>query len=103
MKPLLPLNEALKMAQGLHIILQPTPRSVNLWTTDNRIPPELKQTIKANRAEVRRLILQGDIRTCPNPDLHRNEWIHGGNQRYTCEICQRLAYISDNTAKGQAV
>jgi len=43
MKPLLPLNDALKICQGLHIILQPTARSVNLWTTDNR------NTIRAQR------------------------------------------------------
>jgi hypothetical protein len=92
MKPLLPLNDALKICQGLHIILQPTPRSVNLWTTDNRIPPILKDTIKANRAKVRDMVLQGDIRTCVNPDLHRKEWKHNGNQCYICEICQRLKF-----------
>lgn len=89
-KPLLPLNDALKMAQGLHIILQPTLRSVNLWTTDNRIPTALKNSIKANRAEVRKMILQGDIRTCVNPTWHRQEWKYSGNQNYVCEICQRL-------------
>ena len=94
MKSLLPLNDALKLAQGLHIILQPTPRSVNLWTTDNRIPPVLRDTIKANRVEVRKLVLQGDIRTCPNPDLHRKEWRHAGNQVYICGICQRLKFVS---------
>ena len=91
-KTLLPLNDALKMAQGLRIILQPTPRSVNLWATDNRIPPVLKNTIKANRAEVRKLIAQGDVRTCVNPTLHRHEWKYKGNQSYTCDICQRLKF-----------
>ena len=92
MKSLLPLNDALKLAQGLHIILQPTPRSVNLWTTDNRIPPVLRDTIKANRVEVRKLVLSGDIRTCVNPALHRIAWKYNGNQRYVCEICQRLMF-----------
>lgn len=80
------------MAQGLHIVLQPTSRSVNLWTTDNRIPPVLKQTIKANRAEVRNLVLSGDIRTCPNPGLHRHEYRYSGNQSYICGICERLKF-----------
>jgi hypothetical protein len=91
-KTLLALNDALKMAQGLHIILQPTPRSVHLWATDNRIPPVLKETIKANCAEVRKLVMQGDVRTCVNPDLHRNEWKYNGNQHYICGICQRLMF-----------
>lgn len=89
---LLPLNEALRMAQELHVILQLSPRSINLWTTDNRVPPILKDSIKANRAEVRNLILQGDIRTCPNPNLHRKEWKYNGSQSYTCDICQRLKF-----------
>jgi hypothetical protein len=91
MKPLLPLDQALKICQGLHIILQPTPRSVKLWP-DNYVPPVLKQTIKANRAEVRKLVLQGDIRTCVNPDLHRHEWRYSSNQRYICGICERLKF-----------
>lgn len=91
-KPLLPLDNALRMAQKLCVILQPTPRSVTIWTTDNRIPPILKDTIKANRAEVRKLLQEGDIRTCPNPNLHRKEWKHNGNQSYICEICQRLKF-----------
>jgi hypothetical protein len=91
-KPLLPLTDALKLAQQLHVILQPTSRSVNLWTTDNRVPPVLQHTIKANRAEVRKLVLQGDIRTCVNPDLHRHEWRYSSNQRYICGICERLKF-----------
>jgi hypothetical protein len=90
-KSLLPLDQALKMAQGLHVILQPTPRSVRLWP-DNYVPPILKDTIKANRAEVRKLIEQADVRTCPNPSLHRKEWKHNGNQNYICDICQRLKF-----------
>lgn len=91
-KALLPLDSALKLAQQLHVILQPTSRSVNLWTTDNRVPPVLRDTIKANRAEVRKLLQEADIRTCPNPGLHRHEYKYGGNQRYICEICQRLMF-----------
>jgi len=91
-KPLLPLDDALKLAQKLHIIVQPTPRSVNLWTS-NRVPSQLRDTIKANRSEVRKLLQEGDIRTCPSPDLHRREWRHDGNQRYICEICERLKFF----------
>lgn len=90
-KPLLPLDNALRQAQKLHVIIQPTPRSINLWSS-NRVPQQLRDTIKANRVEVRKLLQEGDVRTCPNPDLHRKEWKHNGNQSYICEICQRLKF-----------
>jgi hypothetical protein len=31
-----------------------------------------------------------DVRVCVNPDWHRKEWYHAGNQVYLCKICQRL-------------
>ncbi len=89
---MLNLSEALFFAQQHHIVVRPTARSIALWAPGVRIPQPVRKTLLCHKQELRRLLATGDVRTCVNPGLHRPEWKHSGNQQYTCEICQRLAF-----------
>src|SRR5690348_10389901 len=40
-----------------------------------------------------------DSRVCVNPNWHRKEWYHAGQQTYICAICERLnKYIDQRIA-----
>lgn len=53
-------------------------------------PAWLKQAIRSHRRGLHRLMLEGDIRLCPNPDLHRQFYRYIGAGRFQCQACTRL-------------
>lgn len=54
------------------------------------LPSPVRQALRNRRRGLARLMLQGDIRLCPAPDLHRPEWSYAGQGRYCCEMCRRI-------------
>lgn len=96
----LPLAEALRIARGLHVAIIPTSRSVKLWAPGVRVPGVVRQTIQANRVEVRRLIGQAHISTCCAPELHRASWDYI-NRRWCCDLCARLNYWQEQAARDE--
>lgn len=57
---------------------------------DEKTPAELRRQIRNHRRGLALLMLQGDIRLCPAPGLHRREWYYYGGGRYVCLLCQQL-------------
>lgn len=56
------------------------------------LPPEIRTAIHNKRRALARLMRSGDIRLCPNPDLHRKSWRYGGQGIYTCELCSSFPF-----------
>lgn len=54
------------------------------------LPSWLRLALRNRRRGLAQLMLQGDVRLCPAPDLHRREWRYAGQGRYQCEVCRRI-------------
>jgi hypothetical protein len=54
------------------------------------LPRHLRQALRNRRRALARMMLAGDIRLCPAPDLHRRSWMYQGSGRYCCELCRAI-------------
>ena len=59
------------------------------WRYPN-LEPDLRRAIRNRRRSLAQMMLQGDHRLCPAPDLHRHSWTYQGDGRYYCEVCRRI-------------
>ena len=50
----------------------------------------VRRAIHNRRRGLAQLMLSGDWRLCPDPDLHRQEYYYAGQGRYVCAICRRI-------------
>ncbi len=102
----LTLHSALYQLQKLNAAIRLTSRSVAIWSPNKRVPSLVRQSIKQHRHEIRGMILACRIEVCPSPHWHKREWYFPGPEwivgTAVCGVCQRLAYLSDVTAKGRA-
>lgn len=57
---------------------------------DSGLPAHIRVAIRNHRVGLARLMAAGDVRICPNPDLHRASWFYAGRGRYICEVCRRI-------------
>jgi hypothetical protein len=71
-------------------------RAVLCYTRDgaglawpHEVDPDLRRAVRNRRRRLALMLLTGDHRLCPAPDLHRSEWFYSGSG-YVCPICRRL-------------
>jgi hypothetical protein len=88
----LPLDTALEIAQEQNIILRCTPRSIAVWSSNKRVPGVVRRTLKEHSQEIRSMISEHRVETCPSPQLHMRAWYYAG-QAYRCGLCEQLGIV----------
>jgi hypothetical protein len=89
----MPLNQALNYLQHNNAILHYDNRvKVDLWTPNSpsKVPITLRRAVVKYSNELETLMHQGDVRLCPNANLHRKHYKYTGNGAWACEMCQVL-------------
>jgi hypothetical protein len=92
------VDEVLALARQRRIILQRRGRQISLWAPGVRVDRETRAAIRNHAPQLAQLIEASDVRTCPNPDLHRRSWTWRREQGYICEDCARLLPYIERTA-----
>ena len=66
-----------------------------IWWSNLGPDRRIARAIRRHRRALKILIAWSSIETCPARDLHRRYWKYAaGQQRYYCEICERLQEVS---------
>jgi hypothetical protein len=83
------IEQALRILREHGAILCYTKRGLDVWAPGCDLPASQRYEVLSHRRQLRAMMRQGDIRVCPNRDLHRKYWRYAGGT-VRCEICERI-------------
>jgi hypothetical protein len=89
--PLPSLDEALAYIQEHRLFLHfDEMRDIDLWSPHHKVPISVRRSLRKHQVEVMSLLLAGDHRVCPAPDLHRRRSRARDRRAGRCTVCVQI-------------